>query len=160
IVEAMRAGCTEYLTRPVSVGQFGEALDRLHVRLNSRRITPQRAAGRIIAILGVRGGAGATTLAVHLGCFLSGQYGKKTLIVDERSRLGHVSLYMGKDGANYHFYELVRNISRLDESLLQGFVVHHSELLDILPSPDSFDDSANVALEDVQRALRFLGQNY
>lgn len=160
IVEAMRAGCVEYLMRPVSVGQFGEALDRLYVRLTSRKLTPPKPAGRIVAILGVRGGAGATTLAVHLGCFLVGQYGKKTLIVDEHRRLGHVSLYLAKDDASYHFYELVRNVSRLDESLLQGFVVHHSDLLDILPSPDSFDDSANVALEDIQQAIRFLGQNY
>ena len=54
----------------------------------------------------------------------------------------------------------MRNIARLDESLLQGFVVHHSDLLDILPSPDSFDDSANVSLDDIQQAIRFLGQNY
>ena len=39
-------------------------------------------------------------------------------------------------------------------------MIHHSDCLDILPSPDCFDDSANVALEDVQQAIRFLGQNY
>jgi pilus assembly protein CpaE len=88
------------------------------------------------------------------------QYGKKTLILDEHRRMGHVSLYLGEDEANYHFYELVRNVARLDESLLQGFVIHHSACLDILPSPDCFDDSANVSLDDIQRAIRFLGQNY
>ena len=74
--------------------------------------------------------------------------------------MGHVSIYLGEDEANYHFYELVQNIARLDETLLQGFVIHHSSCLDILPSPDCFDDSANVSLDDVQRAIRFLGQNY
>jgi len=88
------------------------------------------------------------------------QYGKKTLILDEHRRLGHVSLYLGEDEANYHFYELVRNIARLDEILLDGFVIHHSSCLDILPSPEVFDDSANVSLDDIQRAIRFLGQNY
>ena len=116
--------------------------------------------GRILALLGARGGAGATTLAVHLGCFLVRQYGKRTLILDEHRRLGHVSLYLGEDEGNYHFYELVRNIARLDEILLDGFVIHHSSCLDILPSPDVFDDSANVSLDDIQRAIRFLGQNY
>ncbi len=160
ILEAMRAGCSEYLTRPVGVDQFGQALDRLQARFTSHKEVLVKPAGRIVAILGVRGGAGATTLAVHLGCFLVGQHGKKTLILDEHRRLGHVSLYLGKDEPNYHFYELVRNVSRLDQSLLQGFVIHHSECLDILPSPDCFDDSANVELDDIQRAIRFLGQNY
>ena len=160
ILEAMRAGCSEYLTSPVHVDQFAGAVERLRMRLDSRKTIVLKPTGRIVAMLGVRGGAGATTLAVHLGSFLAEQYGKRTLLLDEHRRLGHVSLYLGAEEANYHFYELVRNIGRLDESLLQGFVIHHTSCLDILPSPDSFDDAANVSLEDIQRAIRFLGQNY
>lgn len=160
ILEAMRAGCSEYLTAPVSAEQFSAALNRLRARSSHSKILPKSSVGRILAILGVRGGAGATTLAVHLGCFLVRQYSRKTLILDEHRRLGHVSLYLGEDDPSYHFYELVRNVSRLDESLLQGFVIHHSDCLDILPSPDCFDESANVSLEDIQRAIRFLGHNY
>jgi len=160
ILEAMRAGCAEYLTKPVAADQVAEALDRLRSRLSVRQPLPAKPSGRILALLGARGGAGTTTLAVHLGCFLVRQYGKRTLILDEHRRLGHVSLYLGEDEANYHFYELVRNIARLDEILLDGFVIHHSNCLDILPSPDVFDDSANVSMDDIQRAIRFLGQNY
>ncbi len=160
ILEAMRAGCSEYLTKPVEVDQLCDALDRLRTRLTSRKPSRVKPQGRILALLGARGGAGTTTLAVHLGCFLVRQHGKKTLILDEHRRLGHVSLYLGEDNPNYHFYELVRNIARLDETLLQGFVVHHSSCLDILPSPDVFDDSVNVSLDDIQRAIRFLGENY
>lgn len=160
ILEAMRAGCSEYLTKPIAVDQLAEALHRLKTRVSSRKPARSKPRGRVLALLGARGGAGTTTLAVHLGCFLVRQHSKKTLILDEHSRLGHVSLYLGEDQANYNFYELVRNISRLDEALLQGFVIHHSHCLDILPSPDVFDDSANVPLEDVQRAIRFLGENY
>jgi len=160
ILEAMRAGCSEYLTKPVLVDQLDEALDRLKTRASARKPPRSKPPGRILALLGARGGAGTTTLAVHLACFLVRQHGKKTLILDEHSRLGHVSLYLGEDNPNYTFYELVRNISRLDETLLQGFVVHQSQSLDILPSPDVFDDSANVPLHDIERAIRFLGENY
>jgi len=160
ILEAMRAGCSEYLTKPVSLDQLSEALHRLRTRASARKPARTKPPGRILALLGARGGAGTTTLAVHLGCFLVRQHGKKTLILDEHSRLGHVSLYLGEDHPNYNFYQLVRNIARLDEALLQGFVVHHSQCLDILPSPDVFDDSANVSLDDIQRAIRFLGENY
>lgn len=160
ILETMRAGCGEYLTKPVAAEQVAEALDRLHSRLSTTRAAQAKPAGRVLALLGARGGAGTTTLAVHLGCFLVRQYGKRTLILDEHRRLGHVSLYLGESEGSYHFYELVRNIARLDEILLDGFVIHHSSCLDIIPSPDVFDDSANVSLDDIQRAIRFLGQNY
>ena len=160
ILEAMRAGCGEYLTKPIGGKQLIDALSRLRARLSARQQLPIKPTGRILALLGARGGAGTTTLAVHLGCFLVRQYGKRTLILDEHRRLGHVSLYLGEDEGNYHFYELVRNIARLDEILLDGFVIHHSSCLDILPSPDVFDDSGNVPMDDIQRAIRFLGQNY
>jgi pilus assembly protein CpaE len=160
IVEAMRAGCSEYLTKPLAADQLGDAIDRLRSRFSARKPVRVKPSGRILALLGARGGAGTTTLAVHLGCFLVRQHGKKTLILDEHRRLGHVSLYLGEDRASYHFYELVRNIARLDQTLLQGFVIHHSSCLDILPSPDVFDDSANVSLDDIHRAICFLGENY
>ncbi len=160
ILEAMRAGCSEYLTKPVDVEQLSEAFDRLRARVSVRKVSPAKPTGKILALLGARGGAGTTTLAVHLGCFLVSQYGKKTLILDEHRRMGHVSLYLGEDSPNYHFYELVRNIARLDQTLLQGFVIHHDSCLDILPSPDVFDDSANVSLDDIHRAIRFLGESY
>ncbi len=160
ILETMRAGCGEYLTKPVSAEQVAEALDRLHTRMSTAKAARAKPSGRVLALLGSRGGAGTTTLAVHLGCFLVRQYGKRTLILDEHRRLGHVSLYLGENENSYHFYELVRNVARLDEILLDGFVIHHSQLLDILPSPDIFDDSANVSLDDIQRAIRFLGHNY
>lgn len=160
ILEAMRAGCSEYLTRPVGVDQFADAMQRLRIRLDSRKRVVAKPAGRIIGILGARGGAGATTLAVHLGCFLARKHGRRTLLLDAHRSLGHVSLYFGEDKANYHFYELVRNIGRLDDSLLEGFVIHTSSSLDILSSPDVLDDAADVSLEDIQRAIRFLGQHY
>lgn len=160
ILEAMRAGCGEYLTKPLAAEQVIEALNRLRARQAVRKPAPTKPTGRILALLGARGGAGTTTLAVHLGCFLVRQYGKRTLILDEHRRLGHVSLYLGEDEGNYHFYELVRNIARLDEILLDGFVIHHSSCLDILPSPDVFDETGNVPMDDIQRAIRFLGQNY
>jgi len=160
ILQAMRAGCSEYLTKPVSVDQIGEALHRLRTRASSRRPARVKPLGRILALLGARGGAGTTTLGVHLAWYLARQHGKKTLIVDEHRRLGHVSLYLGEDHTSYNFYDLVRNFSRLDETLLQGFVAHHSDCLDILSSPDAIDDSANVPLDDIQRAIRFLGENY
>lgn len=160
ILEAMRAGCSEYFTKPVDIDQLSEALERLRVVVSARKPPRVQRRGRILVLLGARGGAGTTTLAVHLGSYLVRLHGKKTLLIDAHRRFGHVSLYMGEDNANYHFYELVRNIGRLDETLLQGFVIHHSSSLDILPSPDFFDDSASVSLDDIQRTIRFVAEYY
>src|ERR1700759_279634 len=69
ILQAMRAGCCEYLTKPLAVDQLCDALDRLRARSGGQKPAPAKTGGKILALLGARGGAGTTTLAVHLGCF-------------------------------------------------------------------------------------------
>src|SRR5208283_1576903 len=45
-------------------------------------------------------------------------YGKKVLLVDNHAQLGHVALYLGMDGSQHHFYDLVQNVSRLDHDFV------------------------------------------
>ena len=158
IVEAMRAGCSEYLTKPLSTEHVCEALSRLFVRQHGVRDV--KSSGRILVFLGCRGGAGATSLAVHLGSYLARLHGKKTLIVDPHQHLGHVALYLGQDSPSYDFYELVRNVARLDQALLAGFVAHHVSGVDILPGPSILNGSITVPVDAVERAIRFLSNVY
>ena len=146
ILEAMRAGCSEYLTKPLSIEMLGESLTRLRDRLKSSELA-NKPAGKTLAFLGCRGGAGTTTLAVHLAMFLSRSFGKKVIIADQHRQLGHVGLYLGQDEVKYDFYELVQNIGRLDRTLLDSFVTHHSSGLDILPSPSVLNGVPNISLD-------------
>lgn len=159
ILEAMRAGCSEYLIKPLSIEAVCESLTRLRGRLESSALA-QKANGKTLVLLGCRGGAGTTTLAVHLAVFLSRLFGRKVLIVDQHRQLGHVGLYLGLDGASYDFYELVRNVERLDRTLLDSFVTHHSSGLDMLPSPSVFHALPNVSSDGVERTVHFLAELY
>ena len=160
ILHAMRAGCTEYLTKPLRVEQLAELLRKLKDRWQS---TVQRSAqpdGRVLGFMGVRGGAGATTIAVHMASFLARRQGQKTLIVDQHPCLGHVALWFGMDGHSYSFYDLLQNISRLDQTLLQGYVAHHSSGADVLRSPDLLSESVRIERDVLGRAIRFVAGVY
>ncbi len=159
ILEAMRAGCSEYLTKPLSIEGLCESLTRIRGRLKSGE-GARKALGKTLAFLGCRGGAGTTTLAVHLAMFLSRSFGRKVLIADQHRQLGHVGLYLGLDEASYDFYELVRNVGRLDQTLLNSFVAHHSSGLDVLPSPNVLNGVPNISLDAVERAVHFLAEVY
>ena len=91
VLDAMRAGYAEYLASPLNCDQLSDSLLRLQ-----RRWAVARSArsGHVLAFLGVRGGAGATTLVVHLSTFLAQLCGKKVLIVDQHRQLGHVGLML------------------------------------------------------------------
>ncbi len=155
ILDAMRSGCNEYLVKPLRIEQLSDSL----VRLQSRWATSEKAStlrAGVLAFLGTRGGAGSTTLAVHVATFLSRLHARRVLVIDLHPQLGHVGLYLGLPGSRYDFPELVRNVGRLDSSLLSGFVAHHESGVDVLQSPDVMDSTAEAAVDDAERALLFL----
>ncbi len=155
IIDAMRAGCVEYLSKPLETEQLTQAIIRLRSRWTPVHSASARS-GQVLAFLGARGGAGATTIVVHLAAFLVQLCGKKTLIIDQQRQLGHVALYMGLPSPKYHFYDLVRNVARLDEELLRGFLMRPSSGVDVIAAPDELFALTEATLDDVHQTLKFL----
>ena len=85
-----------------------------------------RKEGSIFAFFGAKGGVGTTTLAVHLATLLAADNkSKKVLFIDNHLQFGHACMYLGVDGSNFHFQELVRNVNRMDSELLGSFLARH-----------------------------------
>jgi pilus assembly protein CpaE len=159
LLQAMRAGCSDYLGHPFNDVEFKDTLNRLELRW-SAIITHPLDAGKVLSFFGSKGGVGTTTLAVHLAMFLVKDFKKKVLLIDNHDQLGHVALYLGLDGTHHAFHELVMNISRLDQELLRGFIVTHPSGLDILSSPDAYGGEKNTDPEAVEQTLVFLASQY
>jgi pilus assembly protein CpaE len=159
LLEAMRAGCTEFLPKPVAVSDLTRALERLQ----ARGIMHQGASsgqGQVISVFGAKGGVGATTLAVHIAMYLARAHGKKTLLIDHHHQLGHVSLYLGIKDNHYHFDDLIRDPALLDTDLLKGFVRPHASGLGVLGSPDKLMLSHQSTPEQFQASMIFLRREY
>ena len=158
IISAMRSGCSEYLVKPLAKERLVQAFTKVATRKQERERGKQR--GKIITMLGAKGGAGVTTIAVHISTFLAKLRGGRILLIDQHPDLGDIALYLGIDKHLYHFYELVNNVDRLDAKLVQGFVVHHASGIDVLASPDAFETGVNVSGPDVESTLEFLKTIY
>jgi pilus assembly protein CpaE len=155
ILNAMRAGCSEFINLPLHSGALKEFFERLERRWLSTRSTQPRA-GSLITFFGVKGGVGSTILASHLALFLAHYHNKRTLLIDHRRELGHVSLYLGVGGNPCFFQDVVRNVDRLDSELLHGFLAEHVRGLNILASPDICGSSQGSDGEAVSRTIDFL----
>ncbi len=156
---AMRAGCTEFVTKPAEASAVSESFRRAEQHLANRNMVSQ-ASGSILALLGAKGGVGTTTLAVHLAAYLVQRCGKRVLLIDNQAQFGHVCIYLGLDGTAFHFQEVVRNVHRLDSELLRGFVATHSSGLDVLSSPDVGQAARAMHPEDVTATLEYLRSEY
>ena len=159
LLRAMRSGCTEYMTKPVSVTSLSACLGRFHERM---AVSPSahNSVGRVIALFGAKGGVGTTTLAVHLGTHLVRQHGKRTLLIDHKHQLGHVALYLGLKDTLYHFDELLRNADRLDTELLNGFVIRHISGLEVIASPEISTGHHESKRDEIERVMDFLRREY
>jgi len=159
LLRAMRAGCNEFLNRPVDVSELSASLLRFQNRHMVDSLLQQNL-GRVISFFGAKGGVGTTTLAVHLAANLAQRHHKRTLLIDHRHELGHVALYLGLKESQYHFDELIRNVDRLDADLLNGFVIKHANGLEVLASPDMCAPPHNGTPEDIEAVMEFLRRQY
>jgi pilus assembly protein CpaE len=159
LLGAMRAGFSGFLGRPFDADQFVETLAEFDHRWSTSISRPQNS-GKVLSFFGAKGGVGTTTLAVHLAMYLVQVSEKKVLLIDNHPQLGHVALYLGMDGSRHHFYDLVQNVSRLDQELLRGFIATHPSGLDVLSSPDVYGGVWKTDTDSVERTLEFLTSQY
>jgi hypothetical protein len=87
MLQAMRAGVTECVAEPLTQGSLESAIGRVMVQ----RATPVE--GRVFAMIGAKGGVGATTIAVNFAEAIARSAGETLLIDFERRhrRRGGVS---------------------------------------------------------------------
>jgi pilus assembly protein CpaE len=157
IILAMRAGCAEYLLKPLQADRIGDGLARLEAK--QRENTRSKVRGKVVTLVGAKGGTGVTTLALHLALSLARQQ-RKCLLVDQHSALGDASLYLGTGRHQYSFYELANNTDRLDQELLQGFLLRHASGLHLLDSPETVDMIHKAPPSAIERTLAFLVETY
>src|SRR5215470_17774785 len=92
ILQALRSGAKEFLTSPVVLEELLTALQRLHrTRVVAEGGTLNGTAkgeSMVIAVAGVRGGVGTTSLAVNLGCTLAQDPNIAAALIDLDLALG------------------------------------------------------------------------
>jgi pilus assembly protein CpaE len=158
IIAAMRAGCAEYLLKPIQPQRVLEGLARVETKQKEK--TRARVRGKIITVVGAKGGTGVTSLALHLGIELAQDGKRKALLVDQHPALGDASLYLGTGRHQYSFYELASNRDRLDEDLLKGFLLRHDSGLHLLDSPDNVSGILGAPPSAIEHTLAFLAEIY
>jgi len=169
LLAAMRAGITEYLPEPVAEADLRAA----GARLQARRILSNPAAqisqgqgpgsalgndGRILLVLGAKGGVGTTTVAVNLADALTRLGTGRTALVDLAQPQGETPIFLDLEHT-YTWADVAQNIERLDATYLESVMARHHSGLAVLPAPGF---SAESGLEPVvlRQILELLRRSY
>jgi pilus assembly protein CpaE len=127
IVGAMRAGAREYIERPTTTTDLLEAFVRLTAA--QRKVDREGPRGKVFTVVNAKGGSGATTTAVNLALALQSAHGNVALV--DIAPLGHAALHMNLK-PQFTVTDAVRNLHRLDSSLLESFMTRHTDGMQLL----------------------------
>jgi pilus assembly protein CpaE len=151
-------GISEYFMKPL--------VRDLLVRTCQNILTPQadqsgRQTGKLVFMLGVRGGVGATTVATNTAWHLAEIRHRHTLVLDLDTRNGDAALQLDAD-TNTVLRDAFEQPERVDKLYLERGAMHLTERLDLLASLESLtaptvrtEDSVLSLLEKVLVRYRF-----
>lgn len=161
LLQAMRIGVKEFFPYPPKVEKVSRALERFRSR--SKKLSKKESVtkGRIIGILGGKGGVGTTTVAVNLAVSLAEKNGDQSVaLLDMNMFFGEIPLFM-EINPRHHWGEITKNISRLDNTFLMNILCKHSSGVCVLPSPNHLSNNHRMLTETmIEHLLSLMQKNF
>ena len=158
LMHAMRAGVREVLAVPLDTVQVQEAIKRMQThQANSGR--ERGHAGRVLAMIPSKGGAGATFLATNLAHALS-KHGKRVAVLDLNLYFGDSAIFLSDGIAVSNVVELAAKSRQMDATLLMSSMIKVTPTLFILAAPESPEHVRDVSVSDIQKIIELARANY
>lgn len=169
MLAALRAGVDDFIDMAAPQTDAANTLRKL---LDRRSSLSSGTRGSTIALLGARPGIGVTTLAASLSVVLHDQLAQPaqspTKAPGRSARQGVALLDLGlpaRDGllyldtqSSFSFVDGVRNLRRLDQTLLHTALAHHASGIAVLPLPASLAQVREISHADSVALIKRLGE--
>ncbi len=152
ILGAMRAGYKEFVTLPADSNRL-----RQTVRAAASNQSDEEERGRVVCLVGAKGGVGTTTLAVHLAAELAAIH--RVLLVDLDLGMGDAAPMMDLQPRD-SLGELLSRADRLDERVLTSAVVVHKSKVNVMTTPDDMQSIGEVRADDLYNILSIAAKAY
>jgi|MudIll2142460700_1097286.scaffolds.fasta_scaffold118481_2 pilus assembly protein CpaE len=162
LLQAMRSGAREFFPMPINKADVANALLKFKERNKSAASgVKSKKRGKIINIVGSKGGIGTTTIAVNFAASLMELQGprKSVALIDMNLLFGDIPLFLDIESA-FNWGEVVRNISRLDSTYLMSILSKHPSGLYFLPSPTQLEGVNTASPDIIWKLLQFMQKNF
>lgn len=150
--QAIRIGAREFFNIPVEDEEIKHALEGFKGRKEKEVYGETFKDGKIINIIGSKGGVGTTTVAVNLAVSLAQKKSVQSVaLIDMNLLFGDIPLFLEIE-PKYNWSEITKNISRLDDTFLKNILSVDSSGVCVLPSP-SYLSKQNMATPAIMERL-------
>ena len=153
LMRAIRLGAREFFPQPIKVDEVKQAFQSFKEQPKESNPQAEDKSGKIISILGSKGGVGTTTVAVNLAMsLLQAKKGQSVVLVDMDTLFGEVPLFL-EMSPKFHWGEITKNIDRLDNTFLGNVLTQHESGIHVLPSPAYLNGHVSPTPEIMSRLL-------
>jgi len=155
LLEALRTGVKEFIPQPLKRDELEEAFARFQERHKERNpATAKR--GKLITVIGSKGGVGTTTVAVNLAISLRhADPDRSAVLVDLNPQFGDAALFLDIE-PSHTMGDIAKNVARLDETLLMSILSKHASGLSLLPAVEAVNEIGLLTPDVVEKTLNLL----
>jgi len=156
MLEAMRGGVQDFLSKPVSSDVLKNLLTRIADELGAE---DKPSYDKLIVVMGTKGGVGATTVAVNLGVQLSVFAHKRVALLDFAQPLGNVHLLLDLR-PQFGVRDAVDNLDRLDSHFFSGLLTPHKTKVQVLAGATQPEEWHSIPLAALERVVNVAQANF
>lgn len=155
--DLMHAGIADYIVKPLTAELVSRAVENAANHGSSAAATQK--VGKVIAVMGARGGVGTTTIAVNLAWYLANRANRRIALVDLDLQTGDCSLMLDLK-ATSALREALENPSRIDRLYLERVMAPHGDRLFVLNAEESLGEELHFGQEAVNKLITTLQADF
>ena len=159
--EMVGAGITDYLVKPVTEKALAAALARAEEPIHDPAAveeTPNPDKVKRIAIIGSRGGVGASSLAVNLAWLFSQEYKQHTALIDLDLEFGTVALLLDLEPTT-GLREALESPTRIDSLFVESATAKLTETLSVMATEETLSTDVHFKPEAIDLLFDTLGRS-
>lgn len=158
LLPALRTGAKQFFQQPLVYKEVQQAFIDIQQETATAEgvadVESKKEPGKLISVLGAKGGVGTTTVAVNLAVSLNRLYPEKTVaLVDMNRLIGEVTVFLDLN-TEFSWDELVKNINRLDAAYLSKALIKYKPGLYVMPAPNSIESGVQLSSKMMEHVLQ------
>ena len=152
----MQSGVNDFLHGKVTRDQMKSIAERARRMAQAHYAPPAdaEANGRIVAVIGQKGGIGKTTTSTNLAAAIAAEGSKSVVLIDLDTRFGDVAVMMDVK-ADYTVSEVARDPAYLERETFRKALLKHDSGAYVLPAPRDYRSWLNCSTEQLQTMVAF-----
>jgi pilus assembly protein CpaE len=155
--DLLHHGVADYLVKPLSPSLLQRAISNVADQPETTRSNNKL--GKLVAILGARGGVGATTVATSISWIIAQERRRRVALVDLDLQFGTVALSLDIE-PSHGLREALENPDRIDGLFMDRVMTQHSDRLFVMSAEENPDETLLLDFSAVELLINELRSKF